>query len=241
MMHSRIDFHTHILPAIDDGSCSVDESIEMILMEKSQGVDVICLTPHFLAQEQYPEQFLQKRDQSLAILQERLKQESIEVQLVSGAEVMYYPGMSRWEQLPQLTLGSSQYVLIEFPGNRLTDSMLLEVESIYTERELIPILAHVERYLQPIHAKELLRRLDELPCLLQINASYIIDRHTKKTALNFLKQGRVQLIGSDCHSSTWRKPTMDQVFDILNESLDSSVLDQLSMIGQAILNGRNIL
>lgn len=241
MMLSRIDFHTHILPEIDDGSCSVDESIEMILMEKSQGIDAICLTPHFLAQEQYPEQFLQKRDQSLAILQERLKQESIEVQLVSGAEVMYYPGMSRWEQLPQLTLGSSQYVLIEFPGNRLTDSMLLEVESIYTERELIPILAHVERYLQPIHAKELLRRLDELPCLLQINASYIIDRHTKKTALNFLKQGRVQLIGSDCHSSTWRKPTMDQVFDILNESLDSSVLDQLSMIGQAILNGRNIL
>ena len=119
--------------------------------------------------------------------------------------------------------------------------MLHEVESIYTERGLIPILAHVERYLQPIHAKELLRQLDELPCLLQINASYIIDRHTKKTALNFLKQGRVQLIGSDCHSSAWRKPSMDQVFDILNESLDSSVLDQLSMIGQAILNGRNIL
>ena len=241
MMQSRIDFHTHILPGVDDGSHSVDESIEMIRMEMSQGVDVICLTPHFLAQEQYPKQFLQKRDQAMDFLQERLKQEGIDIQLVSGAEVMYCPGMSRWEQLPQLALGETKYILIEFPGDRLTDSILHEIESIYTERGLIPILVHIERYLQPMRMKEQMRQLEGLPCLLQINASYIIDRHTRKTALNFLKQGRVQLIGSDCHSSTWRKPTMGQVFDILNDSLNTSVIDQLSMIGRAVINGRNIL
>ena len=241
MMQSRIDFHTHILPEIDDGSCSFEESVEMIRMEISHGVDTICLTPHFIAQEQYPEQFLQKRDQSLVCLKEQLKQENLDIRLISGAEVMYYPGMSRWEQLPHLTLGNTKYILIEFPGDRLTDSMLREIESIYTDRGLIPIIAHVERYLQAMHVKEQLRQLEQLPCLLQINTSYVIDRHTKKSALNLLKQGRVQLVGSDCHSSTWRKPSMDQVFDILNENLDSSFLDQLSAIGQAVLNGQNIL
>lgn len=241
MMQNRIDFHTHILPEIDDGSGSIGESVEMVRMEISHGVDTICLTPHFIAQEQYPEQFLQKRDQSLVCLKEQLKEENLDIRLISGAEVMYYPGMSRWEQLPHLTLGNTKYILIEFPGDRLTDSMLREIESIYTDRGLIPIIAHVERYLQAMHVKEQLRQLEQLPCLLQINASYVIDRHTKKSALNLLKQGSVQLVGSDCHSSTWRKPSMDQVFDILNENLDSSFLDQLSAIGQAVLNGQNIL
>lgn len=240
MMETMIDFHTHILPGIDDGSHNIEESLEMIRQEMSQSVDTIFLTPHFYAQEQYPDQFLKRRDQAMERLQNAIPRGETVPTFVLGAEVMYYPGMSKWEQLPQLALGETGYILVEMPGNRVTGGVLRELEEIYTQRNLIPILAHVERYFQPLRIRELMDELAELPVLLQINGSYLIDRHTRKHATSLLKQGRVQLIGSDCHSCDWRKPCMDQVLKILNTFLDDKTLHNLSTVGQTVLNGDNI-
>lgn len=240
MMETMIDFHTHILPGIDDGSHSVEESLEMLRLEMSQGVDTIFLTPHFYAQEQYPEQFLKRRERAMEQLQNAIPYDEAVPNFVLGAEVMYYPGMSKWEQLPRLALGQTGYILIEMPGNRVPGGAMRELEEIYMQRNLIPILAHVERYFQPLRIRELMDQLEDLPVLLQLNGTYLIDRHTRKHAISLLKQGRVQLIGSDCHSLDWRKPCMDNVRKILDESLDDRTLQTLSMVGQIVLRGDNI-
>lgn len=235
-----IDFHTHILPDIDDGSSGVEESIEMIRSEMDQGVDTIFLTPHFCALNQYPEQFLARRSHAIELLSAALSKESTIPKLVFGAEVMYSRGMSKWDELPQLALGDTGYILIEMQGRKLPETVFNELASIYSERKLIPIIAHIERCFQPFHTRKLLNRLEKMPVLLQMNGSYITDRHTRKHALNLLKQRKVHLIGSDCHSSTWRKPAMDQVESILKDSLDDSTLQYLSFIGQKVVSGEKL-
>ena len=56
-----IDFHTHILPGMDDGSKDVRESVSMLRLEGKRGIDTVCLTPHFYAEQNSPEQFLERR------------------------------------------------------------------------------------------------------------------------------------------------------------------------------------
>ena len=60
-MEKVIDFHSHILPGIDDGSASVEQSIAMLRMEAEQGIDHVVATPHFYPQYDTPEHFLRKR------------------------------------------------------------------------------------------------------------------------------------------------------------------------------------
>lgn len=240
-MNNIIDFHTHILPAIDDGSNSVAESIEMIRAEAAHGVDTIFLTPHFYAQEQYPQQFLAQRSLAMEQLQSAMRDEPIIPNFVLGAEVMYYQGMSRWEALPLLSLGNTKYILIELPENYLSESVFDELETIYSDRGLIPIIAHVERCFQPLSTRKLLDRLERIPVLLQMNGSYVLDRHTRKHALKLLKQGRVHLIGSDCHGIVWRKPCMDQVIQIINDNLDHTTIQGLRLVGQKILRGEPLM
>ena len=55
------DLHTHILPGMDDGAVSVETSLEMLRMERDQGVDAVVLTPHFYRDRERPEQFLARR------------------------------------------------------------------------------------------------------------------------------------------------------------------------------------
>ena len=240
-MKSFIDFHTHILPGIDDGSNSVEESLAMIRAEIAHGVDTVFLTPHFYAQNQYPQQFLDLRLQAMEQLQSVIMDEEVIPDFVLGAEVMYYHGMSSWEALPQLALGNTRYILVELPGNGLSESVFDELESIYTDRGMIPIIAHIERYFQPLTTRKLLDRLDKLPVLLQMNGNYILDRHTRKHALNLLKQGRVHLIGSDCHGLHWRKPCLDQVVKVINDQLDDSTIQNLFLIGNKVLRGELLM
>ena len=235
-----IDFHTHILPEVDDGSSSVEESIEMIRSEVDHGVDTIFLTPHFCALNQYPEQFLARRTHAKELLDEALAKESTTPKLILGAEILYCRGMSKWDELPQLAIGDTGYILIEMQGSKFPETVFNELAFIYSQRKLVPIIAHIERCFRPFYTRKLLERLEKMPVLLQMNGSYIIDQHTRKHAIRLLKERKVHLIGSDCHSSTWRKPAMDQVNRILNDSLDESTLQYLSYIGQKVVSGVNV-
>ena len=62
------DFHSHVLPCLDDGSVSVEQSIEMLRAEAEQGITHVIATPHFYAGRTTPERFLEKRERSEAML-----------------------------------------------------------------------------------------------------------------------------------------------------------------------------
>lgn len=235
MSFLSVDLHTHILPGIDDGCSNAEEAVKMLRMEYEQGVETVFLTPHFHGQDMYPDQFLEARQASFDLMLAEISEQDSVPRLVLGAEVRYCPGMSAWEQLPKLTLGSSNYILIEMPFTSWTETVLDELERVYNERGLIPVLAHVERYFLPLRKKKLLERLSKTPFFLQFNASFLTERRTRAFALKLFKESKVHFIGSDCHSAIWRAPNVGCARDILLSHTNEAERDNFSKLEKTIL------
>ena len=142
---------------------------------------------------------------------------------VLGAEVLYCPGMSQWEQLDVLTLGDSNFILIEMPFGKWSDNTFLELKRIH-KRGLTPILAHIERSIPVWGAKRFIKCLHALPVLLQSNCEYFTDKHTQRTALKLLAEKKIHLIGSDCHRPDWRSTNMAQVREIILNNADNDTI-----------------
>ena len=98
-MAGIIDFHSHVLPGIDDGSHSLEESIAMLRMEAEQGVSHVIATPHFYPRHDTPEDFLRKRREAEILLREEMEKHSNLPALSVGAEVYYFPGISNSEAM----------------------------------------------------------------------------------------------------------------------------------------------
>ncbi len=134
-----IDFHSHILPSVDDGSSSVEESIEMLRMSYCGGIREMVATPHFYAQKEAPERFLERREKAWERLAPVLPEDTPKIYL--GAEVCYYAGISNTDSLPQLCMEQSRLLLLEMPFQRWTERMMAEVVDVAQDRGLTVLLA----------------------------------------------------------------------------------------------------
>ena len=143
-----IDFHTHILPRMDDGSRRMAETQKMLKMEYDQGVRQVVASSHFYAQHEFPETFLDRRGRRLARVREILHEEEWgqEMQIFGGAEVLYYNGMADSPMLPSLCIEGTDTLLLEMPFSQWDKEVYREVRKIIEHRRIKVILAHVERY-----------------------------------------------------------------------------------------------
>lgn len=214
-MMNLTDFHSHILPGVDDGSDSVERSLEMLRMEYQQGIRHVIATPHFYANHDRPERFLARRAEAFARLQTALAQEPELPGITLGAEVYAFPGMSDSEVLPQLTVAGTDLLLVEMPMPVWHDALYRELEGIRVKQGLTPVIAHIDRYIRPLQTHGILRRLGELPVLIQANAEFFINPRTRSFALRLLRQGRIHLLGSDCHDTTDRRPNLAEAVDTI--------------------------
>ena len=217
------DFHNHILPKIDDGSRSVEESIAMLQMMVQQGVQTVIATPHFYPQDTTPDRFLEKREAAMDRLLEQLTQNDNYPEIRLGAEVFYYDQMSHSEELRKLTIEGINAILIEMPMGQWTDRMYQELENIQKNLSLTPIVAHVDRYLGRFRDYGIPQRLSELPVLVQANAEFVL-KHTGK-ALRMLQGQQIQLLGSDCHNLTDRKPNLGEAVELIRKKLGNDVIE----------------
>lgn len=227
MMSGIIDFHSHILPGMDDGSASVEESIALLRLEAEQGIRRVVVTPHFYPQYDTPEHFLKKRKNAELRLRGELQKHPELPQVSIGAEVYYFRGISNSEAVLELTIDKKSCILLEMPNVDWTDSMYRELESIYTRFGLTPIIAHIERYIRPFQARRVLSCLAELPVLVQANASFFTNRATASVALRMLKKNQIQLLGSDCHNLTDRKPNLGTAIEYIQKRADMSVIKRI--------------
>jgi protein-tyrosine phosphatase len=218
------DFHSHILPGIDDGSRSVEESLEMLRMEAAHGIRRIVATPHFYPRQNAPEEFLERRAESARRLFEAASRESSLPQILLGAEVYFFSGISDCEQLRELTIDQNGCILVEMPLSPWTDRMYRELQDIHSKQGLIPIIAHVDRYIRPFRTYGIPDRLAELPVLVQANAGFFQDRFTRPMAMRMLRNGQIHLLGSDCHNLTSRAPNLDQTIRLIEKKLGQEAI-----------------
>ncbi len=219
------DFHSHLLPGIDDGSDSVETSLRMLQMWRSQGVERICATPHFYAHENTPARFLQRRNEAYEKLMAAVGPADPCPPLLLGGEVLFWGGISSSEDLPSLCLEGTNLLLLEMPFVRWTDRMLGEVAEI-RRRGLIPVAAHVERYMSFNPAKTI-RAFMDMDILIQCNASFFLNRRTQRKALKLLRDGRIHFLGSDAHNTSSRAPNLGGALELIEKKLGPSAIDYL--------------
>ena len=233
-----IDFHTHILPGIDDGSDSLEQSIAMLRMEADQGVTHVVLTPHFYPRYDNPESFLTRRAEAAQALRRAMADHNGLPEVILGAEVHFFRGISDSDSLPQLTFSENRCILIEMPPPPWSDSMYRELAAIQEKRDIIPVIAHIDRYIRPLRTCGIPDRLSELPVLVQANAGFFLDRFAAPLALRLLRGDQIQLLGSDCHNLTTRAPNLGVAGAVIRRKLGEEALARIYDYAEDILSLR---
>lgn len=234
-MSRIVDFHSHVLPGIDDGSSSLEESLSLLALEAKQGIRHVVATPHFYARHDRPERFLADRAAAESALRGAMRSHGELPGLTVGAEVHFFSGMSNSDLLEGLTIGGKRCILIEMPDSPWTDSMYRELENISVRRGLIPVVAHVDRYISPFRTFGIPDRLAELPVLVQANASFFLRAGTRSLALKLLRQDRIHLLGSDCHNLTVRPPRLGEAVDVIRNRLGDEALARIEYYQRELL------
>lgn len=206
-----IDFHSHVLPKMDDGPKSLRESLEMLSLCFQQGVDAVVSTSHFYADREDPRAFLLRRNRRLQALQEAmLCSTEVYPRMIPGAEVLYFPGISQAREVAELSI-AGRAILIEPPMAPWSDDMLDEIVCLGENFGRKPVVAHVDRYMRMLGDNGLIDRVLERGLLVQVNGSYFLDEKRQKAAIRNLKKGKIHLLGSDCHNLFDRAPNLGPV------------------------------
>lgn len=234
-MNMIVDFHSHILPDVDDGSRSLEQSLAMLQMEAEQGIKRVVATPHFYAQHDKPEKFLRKREEAERLLRQEIAKNPGLPELSIGAEVYYFNGISHSDVLSELTIDKKRYILIEMPMPPWSDRIYRDLENIYVKQDLIPVVAHIDRYIAPLHTYGIPEKLENLPVKVQANASFFLEKSTRRMAFRMMRQGKIQLLGSDCHDLSDRKPNLGEVAKLLRQKFGTDIISYINSHEDEIL------
>ena len=212
-----VDIHTHVIPFVDDGSSSLQDSLEMIKKEVSLGINTIVATPHHI-KNRY-ECSVEQIKENFNLLKEKVKEENIPVNLLLGQEIYYRTTDKIIEKLNNhelLTLDETNLVLLEFSFIKEPED-ILEIMYNFKCNNYEVILAHVERY--EWMTFELVKTLKEYGVYIQVNANSIIGanegKHKKRFVKKLLKHQLVDIVASDVHY--FRESNMDKAYNKLHD------------------------
>lgn len=209
------DIHSHILPGVDDGCRTEEESCLALSRCAESGVGTLALTPHFFPEKRSLQSFLDRRAAAFERLCGAMKDKACP-QLCLGAEVSYYPGLLEEERIGELCLGKSNYLLLEMPFSLWTPSVLRNVQALRHVQGVIPVLAHVERYIA-MGDKKAVSKLMDGGVLFQMNAEFILSPRSRRKALRMIRKGLVDVLGSDCHGPEHRPPNLAEAWELLEK------------------------
>lgn len=229
-----IDFHSHILPGIDDGSKNIETTISMLKLCYTNGVEVIVATPHFYADSDRIETFLDRRNKAYEQISQLNLKETPSILL--GAEIAFFSGISKAEKISELGMDGSNTILLEMPFCTWDEAIMTEVEALIYKRGFNIIVAHLERYLKIKGNKPMVKRLLELPVTVQINAETLVDGRLKRQALKLFKNGQAHILGSDCHGKHHRVPNLWLGRQVVIDKLGQDILDNIDRKGNELLH-----
>ena len=233
-----VDFHTHLLPCMDDGSVSVHESRKMLDLMCADGVSEIVLTPHFYPDRESPDTFLSRRAESVALLRTVLCPS--DPRLYAGAEVAYYEGIGASRELPKLCIAGTSYMLLEMPFEREWCSTVFRDLELLGSRGVHVIIAHVERYPALRHAS-VRHRLEGMALLMQSNAESFLSRRSAHRMMKWWRHGGIHIFGSDCHHADSRPPELGALVLLMRQRGQTQSLASAFGRAHRILDGADAI
>ncbi len=221
-----VDFHTHILPGVDDGAKDVQTTKRLLDLSAKMGIDGIVATPHFYADESKLEDFLRKRELAVREML-TVYDKALHPKIYLGAEVSYFYGISSSKDIRQLAIKGTDLILIEMPYMPWDDRMLDELQSIQKELRLTPVIAHVERYWK-LQSRKNLRRLMSLDVRFQFSADFLAEGDNKRLVNKLIAKNAIHFVGSDCHNLGTRSQNLpDAVVALMKHPKGKAVLGKI--------------
>jgi len=227
----RTDMHSHLIPGVDDGSKSMEDSLTLIRQLASMGFEKIITTPHINV-DYYPNTSEIIKN-GLAEMIKVLQDEKVDIEIEAAAEYYiddYFKELVTSDQ-PLLTF-SNKHILIEclILGESIDlMNMIFELKA----RGFRPILAHPERYLYYANRFEIFKKIYEMGCKLQVNLLSLAGhygREQKKLGIKLLEAGIVDYLGTDLHRES-HIPKIKSIFNdrkvrklILNKTFQNNEL-----------------
>lgn len=233
-----VDFHTHILPGIDDGASDVEESLEMIKCQVEQGVNTIVATPHFLPDDMNIDEFYAERNNAFQCVKNAAKLKNIQLpNIILGAEVKLMPFVSRMPDISKLCIEGTNLIMIELPYDTWSDNWVFdEIFSLIVHSKLTPVIAHINRYITKSTDFKKLEKLFRMEVYLQINIGSYLDKYNKKNINRLIKNGNAHVVASDCHNMDKRPPTLVENLKNLEKKFGKTVVETFNENALYLLN-----
>jgi len=207
----KTDIHSHLLPALDDGSQSTKESITLIRRLKALGYTKIITTPHIMS-HRFPNSS-QTIKESLKTLKQELKKEKIDIELEVASEYYFDDHfIELLEKKDILTFGDG-YLLFELPRREVPKNLFEGIE-LMLRQGYKPVLAHPERYNYFHDNFMIYKRLKSIGVFFQLNLISLVGFYTdevKEVGQKLVKSGLIDFLGSDAHKAMYLD-ALEEVF-----------------------------
>lgn len=224
-----IDFHTHIIPNIDDGARNIEETCKLIQEAKAEGFKGIILTPHY--RENYFETNIPEINVWLKVIEDNLKEKGIDIDLYLGNEIYFTENiMELLINGKASTINNTCYVLFEMPLDIEPENLYNVIYSL-KENKLIPILAHPERYKFVQKEPELINDLIDNGVLMQANYGSILGQYGEKAEIivrKFLENRMIHFLGSDVHRKGTTYKAIQHAIEEIKEIIGEEELEKLT-------------
>lgn len=240
-----IDFHSHILPNVDDGSTSMEETIKIIKEAEQVGFTGIISTSHYL------QGYYEFSDEERKRILEKAKMYPVRNDLVPncpklylGSEIYISPDILELiKDSRASTINNTRYVLFELPMNSkplfVKDVVFKLIQNGYK-----PIIAHPERYSYVKDDIEYAEELAKMGVLFQANYGSIIGlygREAKKTLKKLLKNNLISFLGSDVHKVGQIYPHIPKALKKIKKIISEDDVEKLTTLNaQKILNNEEL-
>ncbi|WP_053365615.1 tyrosine-protein phosphatase [Bacillus sp. FJAT-27245] len=235
-----IDIHCHILPGVDDGAKSMEESVEMAREAVKEGIQAIIATPH---RNRFYENPKEAVIQKAAELNRRLREEDVPLSILPGQEpAITGDFLEDFQRGNILALNNTQYVFIELPSGhvpRYTSHILYELQN----SGAIPIIVHPERNQGILEQPEILYGLIRNGALAQLTASSlcgVFGKNIKRFSRQLIEANLVHFIASDAHNTKRRTFHMQRAFDELKTRYGSDVSYFFMENAERLVEGKNV-
>lgn len=233
-----IDLHCHILPHLDDGARSKEETLSMLQIAVESGIEAIIATPHCEHGGWEEARTIYER------VSRDIHERHIPLKLYLGMEIFATEktvDLLREGQL--LTLNNSRYPLVEFDflsdGQDETEILAQLIQAGYR-----PLIAHPERYIFLQRHPELMNHWWQMGCLFQINRGSLHGRFgldAQQMSLAMIDRGFATVVASDAHSCVRRTPWLEQVRHLISREFSpNTALHLLERNPAKILNNEDL-
>ncbi len=210
-----IDIHSHILPDLDDGAKSWEQSLEMARMAVEDGIRIMVATPHLFKNRVIDIHQINNKEiilQRITEFRQKLLENDLPLEIIPGCD---FPlGVESLDLLKDdqvLTINDNKrYLLLELPDSSFppaTEEICYQLQS----RGITPIITHPERHFIIQEMPQKLKRLIDLGCLAQLTGGSLTGRFgrgVKKVARQLVKKGYIHLMATDAHDPRYRPPRL---------------------------------